>query len=86
MSDLKPRQHNTLDSLLTAALIKEHPDWDMETVREAALICSNTLLPMVKDLRISELEHVKHIITAHWKTNDMLDAINKTIDQIRKEQ
>jgi hypothetical protein len=39
------RQHNELDSLLTKALMKEHSDdWDMDTVREAALICSNVAL------------------------------------------
>jgi hypothetical protein len=39
------RKHNELDSMFTAALMKEHADdWSMEVVREAALICSNTLL------------------------------------------
>ena len=36
--------HNRLDSFFTEALMKNKPDWDMETVRTAALICSNALL------------------------------------------
>lgn len=38
------RQHNDLDDLMTEALMREHPEWSMETIREAALICSNALL------------------------------------------
>lgn len=40
------RKHNDYDSLLSSALQKEHPDWSQETIREAALICSNTILPL----------------------------------------
>lgn len=36
--------HNKLDGFFTEALINNKPDWDMETVRTAALICSNALL------------------------------------------
>jgi hypothetical protein len=41
----KLREHNSLDGLFTKVLMEQHAhDWSMETVREAALICSNALL------------------------------------------
>lgn len=72
MSNPKPtdseqlRQHNEYDSLLTAALMREHSeDWSMETVREAALICSNTMLHLMAQRdqqRLSAvLIHAKHM-------------------------
>jgi hypothetical protein len=39
----KMLQHNSLDGFFTEALMK-NTNWDMETVRTAALICSNALL------------------------------------------
>lgn len=38
------REHNDYDGLVTKALMEEHPEWDMETVREAALISSNVII------------------------------------------
>ena len=49
------REHNEYDELLTQVLMKEHAhDWDMETVREAALICSNTIIPIL-EARVHEI-------------------------------
>lgn len=54
------RTHNEYDSLLTKVLMEQHPEWSMEVVREAALICSNTLIPAVQQeiakARIKEIE------------------------------
>ena len=55
------REHNELDRLMTAALMREHSEWDMEIVREASLICSNALLRepnvafMQRDTEVSRL-------------------------------
>lgn len=52
------RVHNEYDSMLTKVLMEQHLEWDMETVREAALICSNTLIPVFakreREARINE--------------------------------
>lgn len=41
------REHNTYDSELTKILMREHPERDMETTREAALVCSNTMIKLM---------------------------------------
>ena len=42
------REHNEYDGAVTEALMREHSeDWDMETIREAVLIATNTMLPII---------------------------------------
>jgi hypothetical protein len=42
------REHNKYDALVTQALMEQHSDdWDMETIREAALIATNTILKII---------------------------------------
>src|ERR1044072_9448952 len=58
--------HNSLDSLFTEALMKEHADdWDMETVREAALICSNTLLAQKLDPTFVHDHNIEVLLDKH---------------------
>lgn len=59
------RRHNDYDELVTQALMREHSeDWSMETIREAALIATNTMLPLIKSYGIQQRieEHDK------WKS------------------
>lgn len=42
----KLRVHNQYDREVAAVLIKQHPEWTMEVIREAALIASNTIIDM----------------------------------------
>ena len=61
IDESKLRTHNQFDGIVSKALMEQHPDWSMETVREAALIATNTLLPLLplmytrKELEQAEL-------------------------------
>lgn len=62
-------QHNKLDGFFTEALMRNKPNWDMETIRTAALICSNALL-------------LNNGYPAFQKTSDWVDAF---LDEIGRE-
>lgn len=62
--------HNKLDGFFTEALMKNKPDWDMETVRTAALICSNALL--------LNSGYPKDVAPSEW-VNEFLDRIGREV-------
>lgn len=62
--------HNRLDGFFTEALMKNKPKWDMETIRTAALICSNALL--------LNSGYSKDVTPSEW-VNEFLDRIGREV-------
>lgn len=79
------RKHNDYDELVTKALMREHSDdWSMETIREAALIATNTMLPLIKNYgiqqRIEELEKLSPVKRYGMNYQESLETIEGEVD------
>ena len=93
--DVGLRTHNEYDSIFTSALMNQHPEWDMETVREAALICSNTMKPLIQqEANRQKLELLDRLERGAWSSYMSggdpvilprdIEAQRKQLEQARK--
>lgn len=69
-------KHNEYDEIVTKALMEAHSDdWSMEVIREAALIATNTMLPLIHSREIEALNQGRRLEVDLLLNHDLHDPI-----------